>query len=101
MPRDVLRVRGLTTRFFTAEGQINAVENVSFDLRDREVFGVVGESGSGKSVTGLSIVDLVESPGRVVDGEIWFRNTDLATRFDGTDGVATDGDFVDLRTLPA
>ncbi len=100
MTEDVLRVRNLKTRFFTAEGQINAVEDVSFDLREGEVFGIVGESGSGKSVTGLSVIDLIESPGRIVDGEIWFRSDELASAFADTDEVAVDGAFVDLRTVP-
>jgi len=47
---DVLAVRDLSTRFFTESGQVNAVESVSFDLREDEILGVVGESGSGKSV---------------------------------------------------
>ncbi|MFC7251547.1 ABC transporter ATP-binding protein [Halomicroarcula sp. GCM10025324] len=100
MTEDLLRVRNLKTRFFTAEGQINAVENVSFDLRKGEVFGIVGESGSGKSVTGLSVIDLIESPGRIVDGEIWYRSEELATTFAGNSEVAVDGEFVDLRTVP-
>lgn len=99
MSETVLRVQNLKTRFFTADGQINAVENVSFDLDKGEVFGIVGESGSGKSVTGMSIIDLIESPGRIVDGEIWYRNEELASAVAGTDDVAVDGDFVDLRTV--
>jgi len=99
MSDTMLRVRNLKTRFFTADGQINAVENVSFDLDKGEVFGIVGESGSGKSVTGLSVIDLIESPGRIVDGEIWYRNEELASTVAGTDGVAVDGNFVDLRTV--
>ena len=100
MTEDVLRVRGLTTRFFTAKGQINAVEGVSFDLRGGEVFGIVGESGSGKSVTGRSVIDLVDSPGRIVDGEVWYRDPDLAAAFADDADVAVDGEFVDLRTVP-
>ena len=96
--RDLLRVRDLSTRFFTEEGQINAVESVDFDVRDGEVFGIVGESGSGKSVTALSVVDLVESPGRVTSGEVWYRNPDLAAEVD--DPEAVDGDFVDVRGVP-
>jgi peptide/nickel transport system ATP-binding protein len=99
MSETMLRVQNLKTRFFTADGQINAVENVSFELDKGEVFGIVGESGSGKSVTGLSVIDLIESPGRIVDGEIWYRNEELASTVAGTDGVAVDGDFVDLRTV--
>jgi peptide/nickel transport system ATP-binding protein len=98
--RDLLRVEGLSTRFFTEEGQINAVEDVSFTLRDGEVFGIVGESGSGKSVTALSLVDLVESPGRVTAGEIWFRDADLAESVRDDHAGAVDGEFVDLRRVP-
>ncbi len=96
----VLRVRDLSTRFFTEEGQVNAVEGVSFDVRDGEVYGIVGESGSGKSVTALSIVDLVESPGRVTSGEVWYRNADLADEFREKRPEAVDGPYVDVRRLP-
>jgi len=98
--RDLLRVEDVSTRFFTEEGQINAVEEVSFTVREGEVFGIVGESGSGKSVTALSLVDLVESPGRVTDGEIWFRNADLAEAVRDDHPGAVDGEFVDLRQMP-
>jgi peptide/nickel transport system ATP-binding protein len=96
---DVLRVRNLSTRFFTEEGQINAVESVDFTVRGGEVFGIVGESGSGKSVTALSVIDLIESPGRITDGEVWYRDADLAddVRDDYPDAV--DGEFVDTRRL--
>jgi peptide/nickel transport system ATP-binding protein len=97
----ILRVRDLKTRFFTEEGQINAVDGVSFDVRDGEVFGIVGESGSGKSVTALSVIDLIESPGRVTEGEVWYRNEDLAAEFRDERADAVDGEFVDLRRLPA
>jgi peptide/nickel transport system ATP-binding protein len=96
----VLRVRDLRTRFFTEEGQVNAVEGVSFDVRDGEVFGIVGESGSGKSVTALSVLDLIESPGRITGGEVWYRDADLADEFRESTPAAVDGDFVDLRQLP-
>ncbi|AEN04497.1 ABC transporter ATP-binding protein [Halolamina sp.] len=100
MTEEILRVRNLTTRFFTEEGQINAVEHVDFDVRDGEVFGIVGESGSGKSVTALSIIDLVESPGRIVEGEVWYRNADLADEHRESHPDAVDGEFVDIRQLP-
>jgi peptide/nickel transport system ATP-binding protein len=96
----ILRVRDLKTRFFTEEGQVNAVDGVSFDVRDGEVFGIVGESGSGKSVTALSVIDLIESPGRITDGEVWYRNGDLAEEFRTDRPEAVDDDFVDLRRLP-
>jgi peptide/nickel transport system ATP-binding protein len=97
---DVLSVSNLSTRFFTEEGQINAVESVSFDIRDNEILGIVGESGSGKSVTSLSLIDLVESPGRITEGEVWYRNPELADEFRSNDAVSVDGDHIDLRTVP-
>jgi len=97
---DLLRVRGLSTRFFTEEGQVNAVESVDFTVRENEILGIVGESGSGKSVTALSIIDLVESPGRVSAGEVWYRKPDLADEFRSKRPDAVDGDFVDLQQLP-
>ncbi|QCJ46355.1 MULTISPECIES: ABC transporter ATP-binding protein [Haloprofundus] len=97
---EILKVRDLKTRFFTEEGQVNAVEGVSFDVRDGEIFGIVGESGSGKSVTALSVIDLIESPGRVTAGEVWYRNEALADEFREQKPDAVDGAFVDLRQLP-
>jgi peptide/nickel transport system ATP-binding protein len=94
-----LRIEGLTTRFFTEEGQINAVEDVSFSVEEGEVFGIVGESGSGKSVTALSLIDLVERPGEIVDGAVWFRSPDLAERIREESPEAVDGDYVDLQSL--
>ena len=96
-----LRVEGLKTRFFTEEGQVNAVEGVSFEVAEGEVFGIVGESGSGKSVTALSVMDLVDAPGRVVDGEVWFRSPALADRVGEEVPEAVDGELVDLRRLDA
>jgi len=97
---DVLvAVRDLSTRFFTEEGQVNAVEGVSFEVRDNEVVGIVGESGSGKSVTALSLIDLVDSPGEITSGEVWYRDAELADEFAGSDAVV--GDHVDLRRVPA
>lgn len=77
-PEVLLSVEGLRTSFFTADGEVPAVEGVDFVLRRGEILGVVGESGSGKSVTARSIMRLVPSPGRIVDGNIWFKGRDLA-----------------------
>ncbi|MBF9057996.1 ATP-binding cassette domain-containing protein [Rhodobacterales bacterium HKCCSP123] len=74
----VLDVQGLQTHFFTDAGVVKAVDGVSFSLGEGEVLGLVGESGSGKSVTGFSILRLVDPPGRVVGGQILFRGQDLA-----------------------
>jgi peptide/nickel transport system ATP-binding protein len=99
--RPLLRVEDLSTRFFTEEGQVNAVESVSFAVGDGEVFGIVGESGSGKSVTALSIMGLVESPGRVTEGAVWYRSREFADAVRDDHPDAVDGDAVDLRQLPA
>jgi peptide/nickel transport system ATP-binding protein len=69
----VLSVTGLTTHFPTEGGIVRSVEFVDIDLRRGETVAVVGESGSGKSVMCLSILGLVDPPGRVVSGEILFR----------------------------
>ena len=79
MSAPTLEVEGLRTHFFTKAGLIKAVDDVSFSLEPGEVLGLVGESGSGKSVTGFSILGLVDAPGRVVDGRIAFKGEDLRT----------------------
>ncbi|MEO1624006.1 MAG: ABC transporter ATP-binding protein [Bacteroidota bacterium] len=72
--RALLSVRQLKTHFFTDEGVVKAVDDVSFSIGPGETVGIVGESGSGKSVTSLSIMRLVKSPpGKIVGGQILFR----------------------------
>ncbi len=100
MSDPILEVRDLSTRFFMEEETVNAVESVDFTVGEGEVFGIVGESGSGKSVTALSLVDLVESPGRVTAGEIRYRDADLAAAVADDHPGAVDGDYVDLRQVP-
>jgi peptide/nickel transport system ATP-binding protein len=70
MSDTVLQVTGLATHFATRQGIVKAVDGVSLAIRRGEIVGLVGESGSGKSVTGYSIMGLVEPPGRVVAGEV-------------------------------
>src|SRR5215204_713232 len=70
-PNDtLLEVRGLKTHFFLDEGVVKAVDGVDLKIRRGETLCVVGESGCGKSVTARSILQLVDRPGRVVEGEI-------------------------------
>jgi len=76
-PEPVLRVQGLRTHFTTAAGSFPAVDDVTFELRRGEVLGIVGESGSGKSVTGYSILGLVDPPARIVAGRILLGELDL------------------------
>ncbi len=73
-----LEVRGLSTHFTSRAGVVRAVDDVSFAVQRGEVMGLVGESGSGKSVTGFSIIGLVDPPGRVVAGQILFQGRDIA-----------------------
>ena len=73
----LLEVRGLTTRFRTDEGTIHAVEDVSFAVSHGQRFGLVGESGCGKTVTALSIMGLIDPPGRIEAGEVRFGGRDL------------------------
>jgi oligopeptide/dipeptide ABC transporter ATP-binding protein len=75
----LLSVEGLTTVFDLPAGPTPAVDNVSFAIYPGETLGVVGESGSGKSVTALSILRLVQSPGRISAGSIRFKGRDLLT----------------------
>ena len=79
MARKLLSVRDLKTSFFTHVGEVKAVRGISFDVNEGEVLGIDGESGSGKSVTSLSIMGLLQYPGRVVDGEILLNGEDILT----------------------
>jgi peptide/nickel transport system ATP-binding protein len=73
----LLAVDGLRTHFFTRAGVVKAVDDVSFKLNRGEVLGLVGESGSGKSITGYSIMGLVDPPGRIVGGSIRLSGREL------------------------
>jgi peptide/nickel transport system ATP-binding protein len=77
MAGPLLQVQNLQTYFFTEEGVVKSVNNVSFDIYPGETVGVVGESGCGKSVTALSILQLIKTPGEIVGGKILFNSEDL------------------------
>lgn len=76
-PSALLQVKDLKTYFFTSDGTVPAVDGVSFEINEGETLAIVGESGCGKSVTALSIMRLIAHPGRIVSGQIIFRNQDL------------------------
>jgi peptide/nickel transport system ATP-binding protein len=80
MSERVLEVEELKTWFFTKAGVVKAVDGVSFTLDRGEILGLVGESGSGKSITGFSILGLVDAPGRIVQGAVRFKGQDLVGR---------------------
>jgi len=77
MAEKLLEVRNVKTSFFTHVGEVQAVRGVDFTLNKGEAIGIVGESGSGKSVTSLSIMRLLQYPGKIKDGEIIFKGEDL------------------------
>jgi oligopeptide/dipeptide ABC transporter ATP-binding protein len=75
----LLQVKDLRTSFFTSDGEVRAVDGVTFDIDDGRTVGLVGESGCGKSVTALSIIQLLPSgTSRIVGGEVQFQGRDLA-----------------------
>ena len=74
----LLQVQNLHTSFFTDNGEVQAVNGVSFTLDKGKVLGIVGESGSGKSVTAYSIMQILAETGRIMDGKILFKGEDIA-----------------------
>lgn len=74
---NVLELKNLKTYFFTDEGVVKAVDDVSFNVEKGKTLGLVGESGCGKSVTAMSISRLVSPPGRIVGGEILLNGRNL------------------------
>ncbi|MCT4542060.1 MAG: ABC transporter ATP-binding protein [Vallitalea sp.] len=74
---NVLEVNNLCTYFYTNKGVVKAVNGVDLKIEEGKTLGIVGESGSGKSVTALSILNLLENPGKIVEGEILFEGKDL------------------------
>ena len=77
MTETLLKIEGLKTHFFTEAGIVKAVDDVSFDIRKGESLGIVGESGSGKTVTVLSVLRIVPKPGKIVEGKVEFKGTNL------------------------
>jgi peptide/nickel transport system ATP-binding protein len=75
--KTLLEVNNLSTDFVMNKGTVHAVIDMSFTVREREVVAIVGESGSGKSVASLSVMRLLQPPGRVVGGEVLYKGRDL------------------------
>lgn len=94
----LLSVRNLKTYFYLDEGIVKAVDGVSFDVYPGQVLGIVGESGCGKSVTMKAVLRIVESNGRIVDGQIlWRRLSALTAQGKGK----LDAEYIDLAKLDA
>lgn len=77
MPKKLLEIKNLKTSFFTGQGEVRAVRGVDLEIEKGEAVGIVGESGSGKTATALSIMRLIDKPGRIIDGEIFFDKKNL------------------------
>lgn len=73
----LLEVQNLKTFFFTGDGVVKAVDGVGFEVFPGEILGLVGESGCGKSVTSFSILQLVDQPGKIIEGKIFFEGRNL------------------------
>ena len=73
----VLDIRDLKSHFFTAKGEIPAVDGVSIEVPAGKIIGIVGESGCGKSMTAMSVMGLLRHPGKVVDGTITLDGRDI------------------------
>jgi ABC-type dipeptide/oligopeptide/nickel transport system ATPase component len=73
----LLEVNNLRTFFYTRRGMVKSVNDVSFDVKKGEILGIAGESGAGKTVIALSILQLVPHPGRILTGEIIYKNENL------------------------
>ncbi|MDF1615906.1 ABC transporter ATP-binding protein [Petrocella sp. FN5] len=76
----ILEVKNLSTSFYTHMGEVQAVRGNSFSMEKGDILGIVGESGSGKSVTALSIMGLIDHPGKIKDGEIIFNGEVISTK---------------------
>ncbi|AQL43393.1 ABC transporter ATP-binding protein [Halorientalis sp. IM1011] len=95
----LLRVEDLRTHFVTADGVVQAVDGISFEVHEGEIVGLVGESGAGKSVATASILRLVESPGEIVGGRVEFRGETIleVEHDDDGDPVRTDETLSDAE----
>ena len=80
MSERLLEVNNMKTSFYTHVGEVQAVRGVSFNLNKGEALGIVGESGSGKSVTSMSVMGLLQYPGKVKDGNIIFKGEELTKK---------------------
>jgi oligopeptide/dipeptide ABC transporter ATP-binding protein len=85
----LLELKSLKTHFFTQDGTVKAVDDVSFSIGHGQTLGVVGESGCGKSITAMSIMRLIERPGRIVQGEVLLNGDDVLKK--------TDAEMRDIR----
>jgi ABC-type dipeptide/oligopeptide/nickel transport system ATPase component len=75
---NLLEIKDVTTRFYTQDGVVHAVNGISYTLSEGDTLGIVGESGCGKSVSMLSVMRLIpDPPGKIEQGKVLFQNRDL------------------------
>ncbi|WP_297507877.1 ABC transporter ATP-binding protein [Thermococcus sp.] len=79
MPEPIVEIKNLSVYFYTYAGVVKAIENVSFDIYRGETLALVGETGCGKSVTSRALTQLIESPGRIVSGQVIYHRDDGST----------------------
>lgn len=80
MNNELIRVDNLYTSFYTHLGEVQAIRGISFHVNKGEAIGIVGESGSGKSVTAMSVMNLLQSPGKIKSGEVIFKNNNIVNK---------------------
>ena len=80
MTETLLELKGLEVTFKTRRGTLKAVDDLSLSIKKGEILGIVGESGAGKSMTGAAIIGLIDPPGRVSAGEVWFEQERVDAR---------------------
>ncbi|WP_411965492.1 dipeptide ABC transporter ATP-binding protein [Haloferax sp. YSMS24] len=99
---DLLSLSDLRTQFATDRGRVKAVDGIDLTVREGETVGLVGESGSGKSVTALSTMGLIDSPGEIASGSVELESAHLADDFrkQYNDPAFVDGDVIDLVKAP-
>ncbi|MBV7331038.1 ABC transporter ATP-binding protein [Chloroflexi bacterium TSY] len=90
----LIEVRNMKTHFFLEQGTVRAVDGVDFTVNRGQTVGLVGESGCGKSITARSILRIVPSPGKIVDGEILYHRPQM-----GLDGSGMSEEVIDLVQL--
>ncbi len=96
---NVLEIRDLKTHFFTNEGVVRAVDGVSMSLERGKTLAIVGESGCGKSITARSVMQIVERPGKIVDGDILFNHKDKNGGIKTTNLASLDPRGKELRSI--
>ena len=77
MSKHLLEVKDLRTYFYTDKGVVKAVDGVNFHVDEGKTLCIVGESGCGKSITSMSVMRLIQEPGKIESGQILYQGNDL------------------------